>query len=323
MLEAAGPFDAFVDISGFAYGDTWGAGPALSVLPLVRRAREHLLPVVFLPQAWGGFSRPRVRDAVLALTGGERTLVFSRDPRSTSHLEAAGVQPGAIATRSDVVFAFEGGTQERGAELLAVMGCRPERPIVAVTPNMRIYERSRGEGAENAYVQTLVALVRHCVDEHDAEVALLPFECAPVDRGTDDRRLCAMVRSEARRDEACHTSSAYISAADARAMTGRCEYMIGSRYHSLVFALSQGVPCTALSWSHKYAQLMELFGVPEDCVGHNQARDTADLVDAFEAGWARREVQRRHNLSVAAVLRADAHAVFDVTARFLLARGLP
>lgn len=317
MLDAAGQFDAFVDISGFAYGDTWGPGPALSVLPVTRLAAQRSLPVVFMPQAWGAFDKPKVRESVLGLTGGPKTLVFSRDPRSTRHLESAGLTAGSIATRSDIVFAFEGGTAADGRALLRAMGCDLERPLVGVAPNMRVYERSEGVDARNEYVRMLVALVRHCTDRHEVDVVLLPSECAPVDRGTDDRRLCALVRDEARRDSRCHTSAGYVTADGTRALVGRCDYLVGSRFHALVFALSQGVPCTALGWSHKYRELMELFESADDCLGHEEASEAA-VIGSFDAGWRDRDVGRARRLQIAGALRADVRALFDEVAAFLV-----
>ena len=320
MLESAGDFDALFDISGFAYGDIWGPGPALSTVPACREARKRSLPVVFMPQAWGALDRPSVRDAVLSLTRGPRTLVFSRDARSTSYLLEAGVSADSIATRSDIVFAFEGASEVRGRALLQSMGCDLDRPVVGVTPNMRAYDRSAGIGADNAYVRSLVALVRHCVDRHGADVVLLPSECAPVDRGTDDRKLCAIVRGEAQRDTRCHTDTAYVAAEDVWAMVGRCEYVIGSRFHSLVFALSQGVPCTVLGWSHKYAELMAQFDAGDSCVDHENVSEQ-DAIDLFEVGWAHRAASREKNLRVASRLRADVYELFDEVAEFLARAG--
>jgi polysaccharide pyruvyl transferase WcaK-like protein len=181
---------------------------------------------------------------------------------------------------------------------------------------MRVYERSAGTGSANAYVRTLVALVRRCVDAHGADVVLVPSECAPLDRGTDDRRLCSIVRDAAERDARCHTSADYLTAADARSIIGRCEYLVGSRFHALVFALSQGVPCTALGWSHKYEELMSQFGVARDCVDHDALSET-EVVGLFESGWASRRVHATVNLAVADALRTDALALFDQVAEFL------
>lgn len=44
------------------------------------------------------------------------------------------------------------------------------------------------------------------------------------------------------------------------------EYVIGGRYHSVVFAINQGVPVIALSYEHKIVGLMETLNLQEFCV---------------------------------------------------------
>lgn len=51
------------------------------------------------------------------------------------------------------------------------------------------------------------------------------------------------------------------------------KYVIGARYHSIVFAINQGVPCIALSYEHKIAGLLETLGKSEWCVDFTQTLD--------------------------------------------------
>ena len=52
------------------------------------------------------------------------------------------------------------------------------------------------------------------------------------------------------------------------------KYVIGARYHSIVFALNQGVPCIALSYEHKISGLLETLGKTEWCVEFSKTLDS-------------------------------------------------
>lgn len=54
------------------------------------------------------------------------------------------------------------------------------------------------------------------------------------------------------------------------------KYVIGSRYHSIVFAINQGVPCIALSYEHKIKGLMESLNQQQFCYDFTNTLDSID-----------------------------------------------
>lgn len=59
-------------------------------------------------------------------------------------------------------------------------------------------------------------------------------------------------------------------------LISKAKYVIGARYHSIVFALNQGVPCIALSYEHKMAGLLETLGKSEWCIDFYKTLDSVE-----------------------------------------------
>jgi colanic acid/amylovoran biosynthesis protein len=73
----------------------------------------------------------------------------------------------------------------------------------------------------------------------------------------------------------------YYSAEEIKVVIKATDVVIASRFHSLVFALSLGIPCIAISWAHKYRELFKLFGM-EDFVVEDTKMNEAAILQLFE-----------------------------------------
>jgi polysaccharide pyruvyl transferase WcaK-like protein len=310
-------FDALVDVSGFAYGDSWGVGGFRRVQPVADFCRRHGKPVVFLPQAWGSFDDPAVRVAIRGLLDNRGVKYYSRDSRSSTYIEQLMEKPdGSVPVSPDIAFAFEGGTPEQGVQSLRNMGCSMNRPIVGVSPNCRVYERAQGEGGKNVYIQALVRLVRRCLSGADVDVVLQANEIACAQGPMDDRYLCGLIAALVNRPDRCFTTREPLTAESTKALIGRFEFLISSRFHSSVFAFSQGIPGMAVSWSHKYRELFSLFGM-EESVRECREIDADALIATFERGWGARRQSKPRILERAGQLRAEVDRLFDDVAAWI------
>jgi polysaccharide pyruvyl transferase WcaK-like protein len=182
---------------------------------------------------------------------------------------------------------------------------------------MKVYERVLGTGCGNLYLQALLMFAKHCLEKHDVDIVLQANE---IDEGSlrkDDRYLCSLISALLNRPDRCFMTRDSLTAEETKALIGRFEYLVSSRFHSLVFGFSQGVPGIAVSWSHKYRELLALFGMGS-YVQECRDIDANGLITMFEQGWKERHQQKQAILEKVNCLQMEADALFDETATRIL-----
>jgi len=318
MLGQIGHFDAVLDASGFAYADGLGVHAMTLVEPLVSKASREGKPIVFMPQAWGPFDEGPVRQCVSALLGSTGVLAYARDAVSLAHL--ADVCPPmhfSSTPRADIAFAFTGGSEDTGWALLKSMGWSEGRSLVGLAPNMRAFRVASQQGQGESYLSALTEAGRMLIDDLDVDVVLQANEIKTGECRTDDRRLCEMIAAEIDRSGRVFFVDDVISAEESKALLGCCDFVFASRFHSLVFSLSRGIACAALGWSHKYVELMRLFGL-EDSVLSISGVEASDLRRMLLSSWSHRAQAERQISDGLAEICLDNANLFDEVADRLL-----
>jgi colanic acid/amylovoran biosynthesis protein len=69
----------------------------------------------------------------------------------------------------------------------------------------------------------------------------------------EDLKICDTIRERSGLDIPVYSG---LSASEAKAIIKSCYVVFSSRYHGVVSALNQNVPCMSSSWSHKYEELL-------------------------------------------------------------------
>ncbi len=321
VRRTAGDFDAVIDISGFAYGDVWGSSVLRRRRYLWRRCAEFGRPLIFLPQCWGPFYQPRLAKRIGEVLQQDHVLFFSRDEQSSSYLrELLGKEDDSITPHPDIVFRYAGGNSRQGKQVLRSLGCSMNRPVVGVSPNMQVYSRVRGKGTANEYLLALRDLVLHGLATKDVEVVVQPNTTNAYGSGKDDRYICSLLASMVGRPDRCFCVTEGLSSEQTKGLIGTFEFLVASRFHSLVFALSQAVPVLAVSWSHKYRELLSPFGLGEYVQEHDGI-DSKALAELFDRAWDDRQKNSELIAAKSDEFRRDVDAVFDRTAERLTGSG--
>lgn len=236
--------DAVIDASGFAFGDQLGAKRSEDFARDVERWKRQGKKVVLLPQALGPFQNPQIRQSVASVLA-QADLVYARDRESLAHCEALGAARGNLRLAPDFTSLVE---------VADVADLQLPQQLACIVPNDRILEKLTAEESARYLpaLATCVAALRArgfepCILLHDVGVdegLVEPLQRSvpqplPVLRAADPRRL--------------------------KGILGQAKVVIGSRFHALIGALAQAVPCLGIGWSHKYQMLFEDYDCP-DCL---------------------------------------------------------
>jgi polysaccharide pyruvyl transferase WcaK-like protein len=242
---------AVLDLSGFAYGVKWGDYSMRRAAAEIARFSRAGKPYVFLPQAFGPFSPTRgSREFAAALR--DAALVCARDRISEGYLVelTRGGLP-AIKLVPDLTIAcrrpaLPAGTLaiDRRAAILVPNSRVPASKLVGVSQYLDLMVGLATALAANGYQ---VWVLNHAGREDDAISRQL---------------LTLLARCGVRANCLIERDPVLI-----RESLGVAGLVVASRFHACIAALSQGVPCVATSWSHKYQELFSDFGCSDSVIG--------------------------------------------------------
>jgi polysaccharide pyruvyl transferase WcaK-like protein len=266
--------DIVLDASGFSFSDQWGAESAIQLADKMGQRKRKLQPLVLLPQAFGPFASHQVATATRRVLK-RASLICVRDNESLRHVRELGKD---FDLNKFPDFTLSVPAQPGDLEL-------PIQRFAAIVPNMRMLDRTT---YSNIYIEFLAALPNLLSARGISPLVVL--HDSDEDASVLDRVGAAM------------DGVPCVSHPDPRVLKWvlkEASFVIGSRFHALVGALSQAVPCIGTGWSHKYSELFDDFGCSDALV-----RDLHDteavrlLLDEFA------DSTRRHARQTAIGVRA-------------------
>ena len=237
-----GDMDALIDVSGFAYSDQWDAGPSRDGGALAEYYSKRNRPVLFLPQAFGPFNDNKIQASIARLVD-NADAVWARDKTSYEHLSHAVPNATNLKLAPDIT---------QGINTSDGVSREVSRPYkLAIVPNVRVVGTNAFPTAES-YCELLESAADFEIFD---EVVIFIHD----DTG-DDLKLVMSSPVLRQLPRVCLSD-----AVELKATLGEYHVLFGSRYHALVAALSQGIPVIAVGWSHKYRELLNLYGLTQYC----------------------------------------------------------
>lgn len=241
--------DVLIDVSGYSLTSKFGISSINRVLRHLQTAKSHGVKTILMPQSYGPFDFPdnickRIGDCLLKVD-----LLFAREKDGVEQLQKyCGVKGKAILS-PDIVL------QAKDIDWKNVFTRKPELyyPILKTSGNVGIVPN--GETVRNGKHDVVLSAYRTILAELRAagkEVYIF--------RHSNDLQLCREIYDYFKNDEHCHLIEDEIDCLSYGLFVRQFDFIVASRYHSIVHAYREHVPALVLGWAIKYQALTALLG---------------------------------------------------------------
>ncbi|MFG0242166.1 MAG: polysaccharide pyruvyl transferase family protein [Phycisphaerales bacterium JB054] len=317
--------DAVLDISGGdSFTDLYGERRFRSItLPKLLALRLGR-PLVLLPQTYGPFDSDHSKAIATRIVRGA-AIALARDARSFAVLrELLGdsFDPARHRCGVDVAFLLPAAAPEprlmplRAQEWLA----DGVRPVAGVNISGLIHNDPRRAREDFGFVADYRTLIRRTVEgliARGARVLLIPHVVTPPGHYESDvdaaQRLVEALPTDAR--DHIMVAPAFTDPREVKGLIGKCDWFCGTRMHSTIAALSQGVPTAAVAYSIKTQGVFETCGQGDHVADprHSSTEDVvAHLLASFDGREAARASLAEHLPDVRQIAQEQMSCVVDV-----------
>lgn len=239
--------DFFIDASGFHFSDQKKKLTPAKVKRwkvILKKYSDQGTRIVFLPQAFGPAQKVNTLNGLRVLSK-YASLICPREQTSYNYLERSGVvNMNKVKLFTDFTSLVKGVFPKRYKHL---------ENGICIIPNLRMVDT--GTISKEKYIGIISAIVNSC-QASGHPIYLLNHE------GNGDEQLAYECKKKIGNDIEVVTG---LNALEVKGMIASAYVVVTSRFHGLASALNSCVPCLATSWSHKYAELFNDYGLA-DCV---------------------------------------------------------
>lgn len=260
--------------------------------------------VLQFPQTYGPYAS-RIARMVAGHLLRRSSCVIARDERSRKVAEDLLRGSREVLLSPDVAFALHVRAPEDTI--------RTEPPLAGEFPSRAIglnvnglmfsggYTGRNMFGLRMNYRAFVLGLATTLLRHHDGDLVLIPHTYAPAGNPESDNDACRQLREALPEDLKARTKRvvAEYDAHEIKHVIGRCDFFIGSRMHSCIAALSQGIPCVAVAYSMKFAGVFESVGMGDWVLDARDMDSAAIIAKIIELHRRRHEI--RHDLEQQAV----------------------
>lgn len=222
--------------------------------------------IVQFPQTYGPF-KSRIARSMARFLLRRSSMIIARDEKSRkAAIEVLG-GPVEVKLSPDVAFSLEAVLPDK-IDLDPPQEENFPTEIIGINVNGLVYNggynRQNMFGLKIDYAKFLQSIISDLLKESpNAEVWLVPHTYAPVGDVESDNEACQKVWDSLLDELKSHVRvvTGEYDQHEIKGVIGQSGFFLGSRMHSCIAALSQGIPCVGLAYSMKFQGVFSSVGV--------------------------------------------------------------
>jgi len=309
-VAAIAQADVLLDQGGITFVD--GRGRYLiyniaSILPAI----FVKTPVVKCAQALGPFRNRTNRFWAKRLLP-RMAAIVSRGAATHEHLQGLGLTN--VTAGADLAFTLEIRKADIDAANKAVDLAFLGKDVVGISPSQVL--RGSVDAAGGDYVADVVAQIDFITEMLGRHVLLIPHSArAGSDKlHNNDLPVCRNIHTRVASPNKVLFPDTELSSQVLRYLIGQCDLFVASRFHAMVSSLSMGVPPLVIGWSHKYREVLDMFGLADWAIASGDVDLEMFRAKITEIDKKKARIRKQIQAHLPEV-RAKALAQFDIIER--------
>lgn len=260
--------DCIIDISGFCLSSQFGNEYNMMLLNTINEGIKYHIPVVLMPQSFGPFEYGENKDLIIKKMNKLLPypyIIYTRE-EDGYNLLANTFNLNNIQQSTDLVL------QNTGIDLEDIFYEVPPKSDFDIKGKNNVALIPNSMNLMQGNAEVIVALYRTIIKElldRDKHVYILYHS-------TTDKEFCEEIISVFNDTDNLIFTSKDINCYEYDEIVKKFNYIIASRYHSIVHAYRYAVPCLIIGWAVKYHSLAKIFGQ------ENMVLDTRKDIDEIE-----------------------------------------
>lgn len=256
ITEVIKKADFFVDISGFALSSSAGYSASVSYLANIVVARRFSVPYYILPQSIGPFNYP-IRSKLILYPLMSLCLrycqrIFARESEGVNCVRRF---TNNVEKSYDIVLQSRGYDQaniyQANAVYLKDIKIQPDS--VGIITNYHLILRASPKKVYSMYCSLINRLI-------DADKTIYILRHAD-----DDVQLCETIKGAFPNNASVRLIREDLNCIELESIIRQFDFIIASRYHSIIHSYRNGVPALVIGWATKYREISEEFDELEYC----------------------------------------------------------